>query len=215
MRPSMGEYAIRHRTAGGQRRRLARARTVQVPRVPPADRGGVPVDLRRGHVGRRDGASGHRTVQRPDVAVAGRDLPRRRPGRVRVGRRARRRPDQPAHHHHRRRDRQRDRRVRDRGPGTRWRPADLAHGGRQPRRWASRRLSSSPPTARSCRGSCLPNSCWPPTASKAWCARYSSAPSAPRSPAWSSARRSRRWARSWWRRCSPSACCCWSPPGPR
>ena len=58
------------------------------------------------------------------------------------------------------------------------------------RRWASPRRSSSPPTARSCRGSCPPSSCWPPTASKVSCARCSSAPSAPPSPASWSVRRS-------------------------
>ncbi len=58
--------------AGDSRRRLARARTIPVPRVPPADHGDVDLDLRRGHVDRRDGPAGHRTRQRPGVAVAGR-----------------------------------------------------------------------------------------------------------------------------------------------
>ncbi len=44
--------------------RLARARTIPVPRIPPADRRGVAVDLRRRHVDRRDGAAGHRARQR-------------------------------------------------------------------------------------------------------------------------------------------------------
>ena len=64
-------------------------------------------------------------------------------------------------------------------------------------------------------GSFRPNSCWPPTASKASFVRCSSAPSALRSPAWLSVRRSPPWGPSSWRCCSPSASCCWSPPGPR
>ena len=55
------EHAIRHRAkpvvGAGRWRVLAPFRS---PRVPPADRRGVAVDLRRGHVGRRDGAAGHR-----------------------------------------------------------------------------------------------------------------------------------------------------------
>ena len=108
---------------------MARARTIPVPRVQPADRRGVAVDLRRRHVGRRDGAAGHRAQQRPRFAVAGRHMSGRRPCRVPARRRARGRPDQPAHDHHRRRDRQHDRRVGDRRAGTRWCAADLAHGG--------------------------------------------------------------------------------------
>ena len=197
------------------RRRLARARTLPVPRVPPADRRGVAVDLRRRHVGRRDGASGHRTRQRSRVAVAGRHLPGCRPGRVRAGRRDRRRPNQPARHHHRRRDRQRDRRVDDRGAGTRWRAADLAYGGG---RGGTRHR----------RGVLLPRLQRDPAADPARRAaagrqrrRRRRAPGVParrrprrRRPR-GRVRRSRRWARSWWRCCSPSACCCWWPPGRR
>ena len=64
-----------------------------------------------GAVGGRDGAPGHRTRQRPRIAVAGRHVPGGRPGRLRVGRRAGSRPNQPARHHHRGRNRQRDRGV--------------------------------------------------------------------------------------------------------
>ena len=76
--------------------------------------------------------------------------------------------------------------------GLAWRSCGSGTWPWRPRRWASPRRSSSPPTAPSCRGSCLPNSCWPPTESRASCARCSSARSAPRWPAsWSSVRRSR------------------------
>ncbi len=137
------------------------------------------------------------------------------PGRVPARRRPRRGPDQPAHDHHRRRDRQHRRRVGGRGAGTRWRAADLAHGGG--RSGAGHRRGVLLPGLQRdpAAGSCLPNNCWPPTASKAWCARCSSAPSAPPSPASWWVRRSRHWARSPWRCCSASACCCWWRPDPR
>jgi DHA3 family tetracycline resistance protein-like MFS transporter len=48
----------------------------------------------------------------------------------------------------------------------------------------SRRRSSFPPTARSCRASCPPNSCSRPTVSKAWCGRCSSDRSGRRWRAW-------------------------------
>ena len=153
--------------------------------------------------------------QRSGVAVAGRDVPWRRPGRVRPDRWHRRRPHRPAQDHHRRRDRERDRGDERRGAEFGWRAADLAHGRGGRRRWASRPRSSSPPTARSCRGSCPPNSCWPPTASRASCGRCSSRASARRSRASWWARRSLRWAPPRWPRCSPSAWCCWSPPARR
>ena len=108
---------------------MACARTFPVPRIQPADRRGVVVDLRRRHVGSRDGAAGHRTRQRSRIAVVGRHLSGRRPGRVPTRRRPRGRPDEPTHDHHRRRDRQRGRRDGDRGAGTRWCAADLAYGG--------------------------------------------------------------------------------------
>ena len=54
------------------------------------------------------------------------------------------------------------------------------HWPRRLPRSASRRRSSSPPTAPCCRGSCPPINCWRPTASRASCGRCSSVPSAPR-----------------------------------
>ena len=123
------EHAIRHRAAGSRRRPMARARTVPVARVPPADHRCVAVDLRRGHVGGRDGASGDRARQQPRVAVARGDVLGRGVRRLRSGRRNRRGPDQPAHDHHCRRVRQRDRVVGHRGAGTGWCAAGLAYGG--------------------------------------------------------------------------------------
>jgi MFS family permease len=69
---------------------------------------------------------------------------------------------------------------------------------------ASPQPSSSPPTARSCPGSFLPSSCWPPTVLRASSGRFSSAPWDLPSLVWWSVRRSPLWARSWWRCCSPS-----------
>ena len=59
---------------------------------------------------------------------------------------------------------------------------DLAHGGGLGGDGHRGGVLLSRPTARSCRGSCLPTNCWRPTASRAWCARCSSAPSVLRSP---------------------------------
>ena len=107
---------------------MARARTIPVARIQPADRRGVPVDFRRRHVGRRDGAAGHRTQQRSRIAVVGRHMSGRRTCRVPAHRRPGGRPDKPADDHHRRRDRQHRRRIGDRRVGVHWRAADLAHG---------------------------------------------------------------------------------------
>lgn len=127
--PSTGEYAVRHPTAGAQRRRVARTRTVPISRVPPADRSGLTVDLRRRHVRGGVGHASHRTRQRSRIAVDRDDVLRRRPGRVRVDRRDCRRPIPPTRDHHRGRDGQRARLVGDRGTRTAWRAADLAPGG--------------------------------------------------------------------------------------
>ena len=203
--PSIGEHAIRNPGAGDPCRPMARARTVPLPRVPPADHRGVAVDLRRRHVRRRAGPSGDRTRQQSRVVVDRDDLLGRGLRRIRLGRRDHRGPDQTAHDHHLHRVRQRDRRVDHRGAGTGRCAAGLASRGRRSGDGQPRRRSSSPRTARSCPGSCPPSNCWQPTASKALCARCFSAPSVPPSPGSWWARRSPRWAPPPWRRCSPSA----------
>ena len=111
-RPSIGEHAIRNPGAGDPRRPMARARTIPLPRVPPADHRGVAVDLRRRHVRRRAGPSGDRARQQSRVVVDRDDLLGRGLRRIRLGRRDHRGPDQTAHDHHLHRVRQRDRRRR-------------------------------------------------------------------------------------------------------
>ena len=128
--PSIGEHAIRNPGAGDPCRPMARARTLPLPRVPPADHCGVAVDLRRRHVRCRAGPSGDRARQQSRVVVDRDDLLGRGLRRIRLGRRDHRGPDQTAHDHHLHRVRQRDRRIDHRGAGTGRCAAGLASRGR-------------------------------------------------------------------------------------
>ena len=189
---------------------LARARTLQVPRVPPAD-AKWPCRSPR-HVGGRDGAGpSNSTMTR--VAIAGRHLS----GAGLVAScwpAGWLRPNQSTRHHHRRRNGKRDHGVNDRDSGTRWHPADLAYGGGRRR-------------TRHCRGVLLPR------------LQRDSAPDPSGRTAVGRQRRRRRRSsgvparrrpcgRRPGCRCDvplpggrrrggavPSASCCWSPPGPR